>query len=238
MQYLGGKSRIRKQVAGYLESIREQEQTYFEPFVGGAWVLQEMTGKRIASDGNFALIEMYKALQNGWVPPESITKDQYADYKTKQDPRDPMTAFVGIDCSFAGKWFGGFIGNGEKGDKAKCSVKASRNSLIKQLSNINSTEFIHGTFDTHLVGDGWLIYCDPPYAGTTAYGAFSGFDRDMFWSTMRSWSVNNTVIVSEYSAPEDFMCVIEIETKTDMRFSDGSKKQTTEKLFKLKTTTT
>ena len=108
MRYLGGKSRIRKQVSSYLESIRKPDQIYFEPFVGGAWVLQEMTGKRIASDGNFALIEMYKALQKGWIPPESITKEQYAEYKAKQDPSDPMTAFVGIGCSFAGKWFGGF----------------------------------------------------------------------------------------------------------------------------------
>ena len=237
MRYLGGKFRIRKQVAGYLESIRKPEQVYFEPFVGGAWVLQEMTGKRIASDGNFALIEMYKALQSGWTPPDSITKEQYVEYKSKQNPRDPMTAFVGIGCSFAGKWFGGFIGNGEKGDKAKCSVKASRNSLIKQLPNINSTEFIHGTFDTHLVGDGWLIYCDPPYQGTTAYGAFSGFDNSKFWETVRSWSKNNVVIVSEYSAPEDFECVIEIKKTNSMYHSDGKQKKEIEKLFKLKTTT-
>jgi DNA adenine methylase len=232
MRYLGGKSRIRKQVAGYLESIRKPEQVYFEPFVGGAWVLQEMTGKRIASDGNFALIEMYKALQSGWTPPESITKEQYAEYKAKQDARDPMTAFVGIGCSFAGKWFGGFASSKERN---YCSN--AKNSLSSQLPKIASCAFVHGTFDTHLVGDGWLIYCDPPYQGTTAYGAFSGFDHDKFWATMRSWSVNNTVIISEYSAPKDFESMLEIETKTDMRFSDGSKKETTEKLFKLKTTT-
>ena len=237
MRYLGGKSRIRKQVAGYLESIRKPDQTYFEPFVGGAWVLQEMVGKRIASDGNFALIEMYKALQSGWIPPESITKEQYADYKVKQDPRDPMTAFVGIGCSFAGKWFGGFIGNGERGDKAKCSVKASSSSLIKQLPKIYQTEFIHGTFEAHSVGDDWLIYCDPPYQGTTAYGAFSGFDNARFWDNVRSCSKNNTVIVSEYTAPNDFECVLEIEKTNSMYHSDGKQKKEIEKLFKLKTTT-
>ena len=234
MRYLGGKSRIRKLVASYLESIRKPDQTYFEPFVGGAWVLQEMTGKRIASDGNFALIEMYKALQNGWIPPESITKEQYAEYKAKQDPRDPMTAFVGIGCSFAGKWFGGFIGNGEKGDKAKCSVRASCNSLKTQLPRILETAFIHGTFDTHTIGDGWLIYCDPPYQGTTAYGAFSGFDHAKFWAAMRSWSKHSTVIVSEYSAPSDFECVLEIKKTNSMYHADGKQKKEIEKLFKLK----
>lgn len=51
MQYLGGKSKTRKQISAFLESVRKPDQTYFEPFVGGAWVLQEMRGKRIASDG-------------------------------------------------------------------------------------------------------------------------------------------------------------------------------------------
>ena len=57
MQYLGGKSKIRKHIASFLESVRKPEQIYFEPFCGGAWVLQEMTGKRTASDGNKALIQ-------------------------------------------------------------------------------------------------------------------------------------------------------------------------------------
>ena len=232
MRYLGGKSRIRKHIAGYLESIRKPDQVYFEPFVGGAWVLQEMTGKRIASDGNFALIEMYRSLQNGWVPPESITKEQYAEYKAKQDPRDPMTAFVGIGCSFAGKWFGGFASS-----KDRNYCLNAKNSLLSQTPKIAQCNFVNGTFETHTVGDGWLIYCDPPYQGTTSYSAFSGFDHNKFWKIMRSWSGKNTVIISEYSAPEDFECVLEIETKTDMRFSDGNKRHTTEKLFKLKTTT-
>ena len=36
MRYLGGKSKIRKQVAAVLEMLRLPGQTYFEPFVGGA----------------------------------------------------------------------------------------------------------------------------------------------------------------------------------------------------------
>lgn len=62
MQYLGGKSKIRKEVSKFLETVRKDNQTYFEPFVGGGWILQEMSGKRIASDGNKALITMYNHL--------------------------------------------------------------------------------------------------------------------------------------------------------------------------------
>jgi len=106
MQYLGGKSKIRKQIASYLESIRGGLD-YFEPFVGGAWVLQEMSGKRIASDGNDALITMYKALQGGWVPPDYVSEAEYQAVRVANNPTDPMTIFCGIGCSFAGKLWGG-----------------------------------------------------------------------------------------------------------------------------------
>ena len=38
MRYLGGKNRIGKKIAAYLESVRGGRE-YLEPFVGGAWVL-------------------------------------------------------------------------------------------------------------------------------------------------------------------------------------------------------
>lgn len=110
MQYLGGKSKTRKQISAFLESVRKPYQTYFEPFVGGAWVLQEMSGKRIASDGNKALIAMYKALQNGWVPPVFVSEEEYQLVKKMNNKTDPMTAFAGFGCSFAGKLWGGMLG--------------------------------------------------------------------------------------------------------------------------------
>ena len=74
MQYLGGKSKIRKQIASFLESVRKPEQIYFEPFCGGCHVTQEVTGTRIAGDGNYALITMYRALQKGWIPPQCVNR--------------------------------------------------------------------------------------------------------------------------------------------------------------------
>lgn len=109
MRYLGGKSKIRKQISAFLESVRKPNQTYFEPFVGGAWVLQEMSGKRIASDGNIALIAMYRALQNGWVPPVFVSEEEYQLVKKMNNKTDPMTIFCGIGCSFAGKLWGGVM---------------------------------------------------------------------------------------------------------------------------------
>jgi DNA adenine methylase len=212
MQYLGGKSKTRKQISAFLESVRKPGQTYFEPFVGGAWVLQEMSGKRIASDGCYPLIAMYKALQSGWIPPKTLTEEEYQSLKKDTDPYNGMRAFAG----FARSGTRNYCGN-------------ARNSLLKQLPKISDVLFLYGEYQEH-APCGHLIYCDPPYQGTTQYGAFSGFDHNAFWEKMREWSKHNTVVISEYSSPDDFKCVAEFQTKTDMRVG-GTKEHRIERLF-------
>jgi len=49
---------------------------------------------------------------------------------------------------------------------------------------------------------------------------------------MRLWSKNNLVFISEYIAPDDFKCVLQINTKTDMRNKNNNKISRIEKLFK------
>ncbi len=228
MQYLGGKSKIRKQVAAFLESVRKTDQVYFEPFVGGGWVLQEMSGKRVASDGNKALIALYKALQDGWEPPEFVSEDEYKVYQKLQAPNDPMTAFCGFGVSFAGKWFGGYA----RSEGKTCYAATSKRSLLKQLPLINDVKFESRLFN-EWNPKGALVYCDPPYAGTTQYGAFDGFDHDLFWQIMREWvGGGNTVVVSEYAAPDDFVCVKEFVSQMGLSVGDKSTRpKRVERLF-------
>jgi len=233
MQYFGGKFRTRKQLAAFLHGLNRLKPTkYFEPFVGGAWVLQEVKAiSRTASDGNKSLITLYKHLQNGWIPPENISEEDYSYYKMHKDPTDPMTAFVGFGCSFGGKWFDGYA----KGRPEQPNYAASaKRTLLKQLPLIKDVEFVDGLFHEHNP-TGCLIYCDPPYQGTTNYGAFSGFNHNLFWQTMRSWSENNTVVISEYAAPDDFVCVKEMSSLMGMS-SDikGLRLNRIEKLFMLR----
>ena len=225
MQYLGGKSKTRKQISAFLESVRKPDQTYFEPFVGGAWVLQEMSGKRIASDGNKALIAMYKALQDGWIPPTFVSEEEYQKVRKANNQNDPMTIFCGIGCSFAGKLWGGYA----RSEVKTCYAQTSHNSLMKQLPKIKDVQFIDGLFHEHNP-DGMLVYCDPPYEGTTQYGAFSGFDHTLFWEIMRKWAENNTVVISEYSAPDDFKCVAEFSSQMGMTTGNERPKRC-ERLF-------
>ena len=215
MQYLGGKSKIRKELSKFLESVRIPGQTYFEPFVGGGWVLQEMSGKRKASDGNKALISMYQALQDGWEPPDFVSEQTYKEYQSNRNTDDPMTAFCGFGVSFAGKWFGGYA----RSEGKTCYAATSKRSLLKQLPLIKDVEFVQGLYNEH-EPEGMLVYCDPPYANTTQYGAFTGFDHVAFWEKMREWTLSNTVVVSEYEAPEDFVCVREFVSQMGLSVGD------------------
>ena len=184
-----------------------------------------MAGKRTASDSNKALITMYQALQDGWLPPEEVSESLYTEYKLKQDSADPLTAFIGIGCSFGGKWFGGYA---RSSDRNYCSN--ARNSLIKQLPKIKDVLFKDRDY-RNWIPYNCLVYCDPPYEGTTGYK--DKFDHVSFWDTMRAWSKDNIVIISEYNAPADFKCVLEIPTRTDMRVA-GKQEARTERLFRYK----
>ncbi len=232
MQYLGGKSRIAKPIATYLASVRKADQCWVEPCCGGLWITQEIIGDRQASDANTALITLYTAIQKGWIPPEVISEEQYAEYKSEQNPKDPLTAFIGIGCSFAAKWFGGYARNKIGHNYAL----AAKRSLLKKMERCKDVVFFSADYREALFAapKKSLVYFDPPYANTTGYAATGSFDSGQFWSVVRSVALEHDVYVSEYSAPPDFTCVFEIRTKTDMRTKDGTKEARTEKIFRWK----
>jgi len=229
MQYLGGKSKIRKQISAFLESVRKPNQVYFEPFVGGGWILQEMTGKRVASDGNKALIALYKAVQDGWEPPEFVSEGEWRTYRKMTEViDDPMQAFCRFGCGFGGDWNGGYA----RSEGKACYAATSRRSLLKQKPMLTGVHFESKLFNEWNPKDA-LVYCDPPYAGTTQYGAFDGFDHDLFWQTVRDWvNRGNTVVVSEYAAPDDFVCVKEFISQMGLSVGDAvTRPKRVERLF-------
>ena len=79
-----------------------------------------------------------------------------------------------------------------------------------------------------------VIYCDPPYEGTTKYVGRNGFNHTLFWDWCRDKSKQgHNVYISEYNAPKDFVCVWEMETKSQLSAngSTGGNKISTERLF-------
>ena len=229
MQYFGGKQRIAKELVEFLSKYQENYDIFFEPFVGGCNIVPEMKGKKFASDKNEYLIEMYIALQNGWIPPKTVSAEEYGCIKNNKDENKALTGFVGFGCSYSGKWFGGYARN-KRGDNY---CLAAYNSIVKIIPKIKDIRFKCLDYKFAKPNKN-LIYCDPPYKGTTQYGAVGTFDTEEFWNVMRDWSKNNLVFISEYSAPEDFKCVWEKQTNLEIRNKKAEREIRIEKLFTIK----
>lgn len=229
MQYLGGKQRIARQITEFLNSVREPGQVYYEPFVGSCAVIQYMDdrGVNLASDAHEALIAMWRELQKGWEPPTKVTEYDYGLAKGGSAPLH-LKAFIGFGCSFSAKYFGGYARNAQN----KNYALTASNSLKKKMSNMPKVFFFCEDYSKVVPPHRALCYLDPPYAGTTGYST-GKFDHEKFWSTVRDWTTKYECMcyVSEYKAPEDFKCVMEIPTKTSMRTKSGLVSDRVERLF-------
>lgn len=233
LRYFGGKTRTCKQIAKVIEENRKENQIFLSPFIGGGWVESLITGEKECYDKHTYLIEMYKTLQNGWMPPTELTKEEYTYIKNNKDEKSYLTGFVGFGCSFAGKWFGGYA----KDKTGRNYCLNAHNSILKKMEGLHKQNTYFDCKDyKELNPNGYIIYCDPPYEGTTQYdkNIVSEFNHEEFWNVIREWSKDNTVIVSEYKAPDDFVCIWQQSVKLDIRDKDNKKKKRVEKLFTYK----
>ncbi len=227
MQYLGSKNQIAKKILPLMLKEREYDAVWVEPFVGGANMIDKVEGPRIGNDINTPLIKLWEALQRGWVPPDTITREQYVQINHNKAAYPPeLVCFVGFLCSFGGKWFGGYAFN-NKGDNY--AARGSR-ALLKQKPLIQDVLFLNHDYRELPLPGKCLIYCDPPYKNTTAYK--DSFSHKEFWNWVRATSDKHPVFVSEYEAPDDFECLIEIPVKT--KLDRNSNYPRLEKLFKFK----
>lgn len=169
---------------------------------------------------------MWKALQKGWVPPKNISMGDWKYLKKCQDIEDPaLVAFAGFMCSFGGKWFAGYAKN-KKGDNY--ADRGSR-MLVKQILNLKDVLFKFSSYLDLEIPNKSIIYCDPPYAGTTQYKM--NFNHERFWAwCIEKSNEGHSVFISEYSAPDCFIPVCELEHAT--RLDRNQEKRRVEKLFK------
>lgn len=228
MQYFGGKARTCKNISEVINQYKKQDQKFMSPFVGGAWVESLIDGDKYLYDKHPYLIAMYKALQDGWLPPKYLSKEEYDYIHYHMDETPYLTGFVGFGCSYSGKWFGGYA----KDNTGRNYCLNAYNSIIKKMKVLKEASFECKDYKI-LNPNNFIIYCDPPYKGTTQYDSnlVGNFDSQEFWDTMRQWSANNTVIISEYNAPDDFKCIWQQEVRLDIRDRENKKQKRIEKLF-------
>ena len=230
MQYMGGKSRISKQIAEVLNSAINKDTPFVSLFCGSCAIESKVQADvKILNDKHPYLIAMWQALQNGWMPPDVVTKEEYYRVKANMDENPALTGFVGFGCSFGGKWWGGYAKD-KRGDDYCGQAKRG---LFQDLTGVKSATFTCLDYHDLEIPDGAVVYCDPPYANTTGY-TVGQFDTDEFWNYMRQLSKRCDVYISEESAPDDFECIWSKEKVRTLEKSDNVGRVKVEKLSKYK----
>jgi DNA adenine methylase len=241
MKYMGSKNRIAKYFLPIILKDRKENQWYVEPFVGGANMIDKVDGNRIGADNNKYLIAMWKALQSGWIPPKKITREFYNQCRDKynkgiaKENEYHIIGYVGFNGSYSGKFYGGYAGIvTAKSGKVRNYPLEAYNNIVKQVNNIKDIKFIYSNYTTLDLPENSIIYCDPPYADVTKYKTANNFNYKEFWQWCRDKTVEgHKVFISEYNAPDDFVCIWQKEVSSSLRANGkiSGDKKSTEKLF-------
>jgi DNA adenine methylase len=234
MKYLGSKNRIAKEILPIILEHYEDGMCFIDCCVGGGNLLDKVPQhiEKYGNDINEYLVEMWNSISNGWLPTEVISEELYDFVKNNKNdyPKD-LVAYIGFSMSFGGKWFAGYRRDfaGTKDNpklKLENELNQSRRSL--QAEKFKGVKFSCKQITDILPTKRAILYCDPPYEGTTGYK--DKFNHKEFWDWCRKMgSLGHQVFVSEYNAPEDFTCVWSKEVSTTI--SKQTSKKDVEKLF-------
>src|SRR5690606_189264 len=84
---------------------------------------------------------------------------------------------------------------------------------------------VHRDYKHWSPGEGVLVYCDPPYAGTLGYGV--EFNPSEFWRVAEGWARRGAVaLVSEGEAPPGWTPVAERTRKAMLEIARGKENRT------------
>ena len=237
---MGSKNRIAKYIVPIIQSYIDQNiiTTYIEPFVGGANVIDKIHCEtKIGSDDNKYLIALLKRVQSGLPLLDDVDRALYSKVRSEYKDgkfEDWYVGNVGFLASYNGRWFdGGYAEAGyektKNGLRYRDYYQEAKRNILKQGDDIKDITFTVKDYREYSNVSGAVIYCDPPYANTKKFANAINFNYEEFWETVRKWSKNNIVLVSELSAPKDFSSLWEQSVSRSIKATDKSK--AVEKLF-------
>lgn len=238
MKYLGSKARIGAEIVDVILSrTKKTTGIWVEPFARGLNLTTHIPDSfdRVCYDSNPYLVDMWQALLIGWTPPKEVTREKYYQVKlNKHHYPDYLVGWVGFNCSYCGKFFGGYAGKTKTKGGLRDYQEEAFNNINKQRSKLQGVSINLADYTEVVIPDGAIVYCDPPYANTTKYT--SDFDSDTFWHWVRQVSQKAYVFVSEYQASNDFESIWEKKLSSSLSANGkiGANKQSIERLFQLR----
>lgn len=229
MRYQGGKTVAGRKIASFLNE-QTKSRTYVEPFLGGANVMCRIVAEhRIGSDINSDLIEMWRSVQNGWRPPEKISRVRYEELRNA--PSSPERTYAGFALSFGAKWFGGYSADGDP--KKNDFNKYGSSAIKRQAEGLKDVALISSSYEDLIIEDGAVIYCDPPYVGTTQYQG-QPFDHEKFWRWALDLACRCEVYVSEQQVPSFARLVLPLTVQAMGKKDGFGSYNRTEGLYQVK----
>lgn len=239
MVYQGSKNRLAKYIVPILQEYIDNNNItlFIDCFCGGANIVDKIQCPiRIASDFNEDLIALlkYAQLDNTLaIAPPLCDFEHYSEVRANKNTNKynkEYVALIGYCASYGGRYFDGGYGRDAKGER---SVYTERLANLKlQAPKLQGIQFYKKDYKEYLDLNikNALIYCDPPYRNTKQYTKQS-IDYEEFYNFCREMSKDNIVVISEYSMPEDFVCIWEKERKVLQKSNRIQGEKAIEKLF-------
>jgi len=242
VSYVGGKHAIRREVADIIEREchRLRTREVVEPFCGGLHVTAELGHRGIsvhASDKSVPAVRYYQALRLGWRPkPATISRSQWQAMKDAHRSGEvhPMISFAGFSCSMNGIYFTAFDPDPVKQQSRYTNTR--KRVMASRFLSLRARDYASEEIQPRSV-----VYADPPYAGTdvSAYRSLPTGERTIdhaaFWQWARATAAaGSTVLVSEYTAPDDIECVWHRPVSVRAKQHTGEAGEAVERVFRIR----
>ena len=221
MKYMGSKNRISKHILPFIVKELGGKSVYWEPFVGGGNMIDKIPDsiKKIGSDYDSDAINGLLTIKNKLesIPKNKNEFNEYC-YKEQKNIESVFSGYVAYALSYGGKKWGGW--RRDSSGNRDYVAEAYRNA-VKQSDKLKNVDLLCRSYDSLNIENA-VIYCDPPYKGTTNYSSYFNHDKFYDWCILQS-EKGNKVFVSEYSMPDMFDCLWEKEISSSLTKNTGSK---------------
>lgn len=186
-------------------------------------------------DNRASIISLYKACQNGYEPPTTVTLEEFKASKLLPDS-DPFKAFCNPFLTWGAKGDHQLAKNNED---RKALPQESHDVLMRQMATLKSVLFEDIDFLSIEPGPtDEIMYCDAPYADTFhrngSHYKSGAFCHLKYYHRIRQWSEFTDIFVSEYDFPFGQMIFEKTIALNCMRSDKRKGRTQTERLYYIK----